>query len=95
MKSGNINTGNTEKNIIVDLNVHFCLPCFPDKTFLNPRLLNCANQHDDNLVINEKIDFRRKASKLVMSLETNIPLALARLVTPNIFRCTLLYATLI
>ena len=30
-----------------------------------------------------------------MSLETNIPLALARLDTPNIFRYTLLYATLI
>ena len=34
------------------------------------------------------IDFRRKASKLGMSLETNIPLALARLNTPNIFRYT-------
>ena len=30
-----------------------------------------------------------------MSLETNISLALARLDTPNIFRYTLLYATLI
>ena len=44
MKSGNINTRNTEKDIIVDLNVHFILPCFPDQTFHNPRLLNCANQ---------------------------------------------------
>ena len=30
-----------------------------------------------------------------MSLETNIPLALARLDTPNIFQYTLLYATFI
>ena len=44
MKSGNINTRNTEKDIRVDLNVHFFLPCFPDNTFHNPRLLNCANQ---------------------------------------------------
>ena len=43
MKSGNINTRNTEKDIIVDLNVHFFLPCCPDQTFHNPRLLNCAN----------------------------------------------------
>ena len=34
MKSGNINTRNTEKNIIVDLNVHFFLTCFPDFDFL-------------------------------------------------------------
>ena len=39
--------------------------------------------------------FRKKASKLVKSLETNIPLALTRLDTPNVFRYTLLYATLI
>ena len=77
-------TRNTEKDIIVDLNVHFFLPCFPDQTFRNPRLLNCANQQ-----------FWRTASKLGMSLETNIPLALARLDTPNIFRYALLYATLI
>ena len=44
MKPGNINTRNTEKYIIVDLNVHFFIPCFPDQTFHNPRLLNCANQ---------------------------------------------------
>ena len=37
-------TGNTEKDIIVDFNVHFFLPCFPDKTFHKPRLLNCVNQ---------------------------------------------------
>ena len=48
---------------------------------------------DDNLVVTEYIDFRRKASKLGMSLEINIPLAFARLDTPNIFRYTLLYAT--
>ena len=52
-------------------------------------------EEDDNLVVNEYIDFRRKASKLRMPLETNIPLALARLDTPNIFRYALLYATLI
>ena len=44
MKSSNIITRNTEKDIIVDLNVQFFLPCFPDQTFHNPRLLNCANQ---------------------------------------------------
>ena len=44
MKSGNINTRSTEKDITVDLNVHFLLPCFPDHTFHSPRLLNCANQ---------------------------------------------------
>ena len=44
MKSGNINTRNTEKNLIVDLNVHFFLPYIPDHTFLNPRFRNCANQ---------------------------------------------------
>ena len=33
MTSGNINTRNTEKDITVDLNVHFFLPCFPDHTF--------------------------------------------------------------
>ena len=44
MKSGNINTRNTEKDITVDLNVHFFLPCFPDHTFHNTTLLNCANQ---------------------------------------------------
>ena len=45
MKPGNINTRNTEKDIIVDLNAHVFLPCFPEQTFHNPRLLNCANQH--------------------------------------------------
>ena len=44
MKSGNINTRNTEKDIIVDLNVHFFLSGFPDHTFHNPRLLKCVNQ---------------------------------------------------
>ena len=44
MKSGNINTRNTEKDITGDLNVHFFLPCFLDHTFHTPRLLNCANQ---------------------------------------------------
>ena len=44
MKSDKINTRNTEKDIIVDLNVHFLFPCFPDHTFHNPRLLNYANQ---------------------------------------------------
>ena len=43
MKSGNINTRNTEMDIIVDLNKFF-LPRFPDPTFLNPRLLIGANQ---------------------------------------------------
>ena len=56
MKSGNINTRNTEKNIIVDLNVHFFLPCFPDHTFYNPRFsiaqINLLEE-DDNLVVNE------------------------------------------
>ena len=45
MKSGIINIRNTEKNIIVDLNVHFFLPYIPDHTFHNPRFLN--------LVVNE------------------------------------------
>ena len=44
MKSGKMINGNSEKDIIVDLNVHFFLPCFPDQTFHNPRLFNCANQ---------------------------------------------------
>ena len=44
MKSDYINTRNTEKDITVDLNVHFFLPCFLDHTFDDPRLLNCANQ---------------------------------------------------
>ena len=44
MKSGNVITRNTEKTIIIDLNVHFFLPCFPDHTFYNPRFVNCANQ---------------------------------------------------
>ena len=52
-------------------------------------------EEDDNLVVHEKIDFRRKASKLGMPLETNIPLALECLDTPNFFQYTLLYATLI
>ena len=44
MISGNINIRNTEKYIIVDLNVHLFIPCFPDQTFHNPMLLNYANQ---------------------------------------------------
>ena len=44
MISGNINIRNTEKYIIVDLNVHFFIPCFPDQTFHNPMLHNYANQ---------------------------------------------------
>ena len=39
-----MNTRNTEKDIIVDLNVHFFFPCFPDHAFHSPRLLNCADQ---------------------------------------------------
>ena len=31
MKSGNIDTRNTE-DMIVELNAHFFLPCFPDQT---------------------------------------------------------------
>ena len=46
-------------------------------------------------MVNEYIDIRRKDSKLGMSLETNIPLALARLDTSNILRYTLLYAAVI
>ena len=44
MKSGNINTRNTVEDIMVDLNVHFFLSCFPDQTFHNLRLLNRSNQ---------------------------------------------------
>ena len=33
MKSGNIISRNAEKDIIVDLNEHFFLPCFPGQTF--------------------------------------------------------------
>ena len=44
MKSGNINTRNKEKDIIIDLNVHFFFPCYPDQTYHHLRLLNCANQ---------------------------------------------------
>ena len=44
MKLGNIDTRNREKDITVDLKVHFFFPCFPDQTLHNPRLLNCANQ---------------------------------------------------
>ena len=40
MKSGKINTRNTEKDSIVNLNVHFLFPYFPDHTFHNPRLPN-------------------------------------------------------
>ena len=56
MKSGNINTRNTEKDIIVDLNVHFFLPCFPDHTFII-QYCSIAQRNlldeDDNLVVNE------------------------------------------
>ena len=41
--------------------------------------INFLSEEDDNLVVNKYIDFRRKASKLGMSLDTNIPLALAGL----------------
>ena len=34
MKSGNINTRNAEKDIIVDLNVHFSFPGFSDQIFI-------------------------------------------------------------
>ena len=43
-------------------------------------------RENDILEVNELIDFRRKASKLGMSLVTNIALAEERLVTPKIFR---------
>ena len=54
MKSGNINTRNTKKDIIVNLNVHFFFPCFLDQTFHNPRIpqINLLKE-DDNLVVNE------------------------------------------
>ena len=41
---------------------------------------------NDILEVNEYIDFRRKASKLGMSLVTNIALAEKLLDTPKIFR---------
>ena len=53
MKSGNINTRNTEKDITVDLNVHFFLPCLPDHTFHNPIAQISLLEEDDNLVVNE------------------------------------------
>ena len=57
MKSGNINARNTENDIIVDLNVHFFLPGFPDQTFHNPRMRSIAQinllEEDDTLVVHE------------------------------------------
>ena len=56
MKSGNINTRNTEKDITVDLNVHFSSHVFQitlliiqDGSFAQINLL----EEDDNLVVNE------------------------------------------
>ena len=67
----------------------FFHPHFPDYGFYDPRLFNRANEivtENDILEVNKLIDFRRKASKLGMSLVTNIALAEERLVTPKIFR---------
>ena len=56
MKASNVKTRNTEKDIKVDLNVHFFLPCFPDQTFI---IQDCSIgqtnllEEDDNLVMNE------------------------------------------
>ena len=56
MKSGNINTRNTEKDIIVDLNVHFSSHVFQTKLFI---IQDCSIapinllEDDDNLVVNE------------------------------------------
>ena len=56
IKSGNINTRNPEKDIIVDLDVHFFLPCFPVQLFI---IQECSIaqinllEEDDNLVVNE------------------------------------------
>ena len=58
MKSGNINTRNTEIDIIVDLNKFF-LPRFPDPTFLNPRLLKIA-QDCSRLLIGANQLIRRR-----------------------------------
>ena len=56
MKSGNINTRNTEKNIIVDLNVHFPSHVFQITLFIiqdySIAQINFLEE-DDNLVINE------------------------------------------
>ena len=56
MKSGNINIRNTEKDIIVDLNVHFLsrvfhikLSILQDCSFTQIHLL----EENDNLVVNE------------------------------------------
>ena len=94
MKSGNIHTRNTEK----DITIHSWIKCtfFSNVFQINLFILQDCSiaeikllEEDDNLVVNEQIDFRRKASKIGMALETNILLALARLDTPNIFRYTL------
>ena len=56
MKSDNISTRNTEKDIIVDLNVHFSSHVFQIKLFFSQFIVNYANQlleEDDNLVVNE------------------------------------------
>ena len=56
MKSGNINTRNTEKDIIVDLNVHFPSHVFQITLFIiqdySIAQINFLEE-DDNLVINE------------------------------------------
>ena len=56
MKSGNINTRNTEKDITVDLNVHFFPHVFQITLFI---IQDCSIaqinllEEDDNLVVNE------------------------------------------
>ena len=56
MKSCNINTRNTEKDIIVDLNVHFSHHVFQIKFFvIRDRSIAQINllEEDDNLVVNK------------------------------------------
>ena len=56
MKIGNINTRNTEKDITVDLNVHFSSQVFQVKLFI---IHDCSIaqinllEEDDNLVVNK------------------------------------------
>ena len=56
MKSFSINTRNTEKDITVDLNVHFSSHVFQIKLFI---IQDCSIvqinllEEDDNLVVNE------------------------------------------
>ena len=63
MKSGNINTRNTEKDIIVDLNVHFSSHVFKIKLIV---IQDCSIaqinllEEDDNLVVNNKLTFEEK-----------------------------------